>query len=67
MDDTLVVFSNEDKCDLFLDSLNSLHPSIHFSFEKESNLVIPFLDELVEKSPSKFTTSIYWKPTFTDQ
>ena len=25
MDDTFIVFSNEDECDLFLDSLNSLH------------------------------------------
>ena len=67
MDDTFVVFSNEDECDLFLDSLNSLHLSLRFTFEKESNLALPFLDVLVEKSPSKFITSIYWKPTFTDQ
>ena len=65
MDDTFVVFSNEDECDLFLDSLNSLHPSLRFTFEKESNLALPFLDVLVEKSPSKFITSIYRKPTFT--
>ena len=67
MDDTFVVFSNEDVCDLFLDSLNSLHPSLRFTFEKESNLALPFLDVLVEKSPSKFITSIYRKPTFTGQ
>ena len=67
MDDTFVVFSNEDKCDLFLDSLNSLHPSLHFYFEKESNLALSFLDVLVEKSHSKFITSIYRKPTFTGQ
>ena len=67
MDDTFVVFSNEDECDLFLDSLNSLHPSLRFTFEKESNLALPFLDVLVEKSPSKFITSIYRKPTFTGQ
>ena len=65
MDDTFVIFSNEDECDLFLDSLNSLHPSLRFTFEKESNLALPFLDVLVEKSPSKFITSIYQKPTFT--
>ena len=58
MDDTFVVFSNEDECDLFLDSLNSLQPSLRFTFEKESNLALPFLDVLVEKSPSKFITSI---------
>ena len=67
MDDTFVVFSYEDECDLFLDSLNSLHPSLRFTFEKESNLALPFLDVLVEKSPSKFITSIYQRPTFTGQ
>ena len=54
-----VVFSNENECDLFLDSLNS--------FDKESNLALPFLDVLVEKSLSKFITSIYRKPLFTGQ
>ena len=50
-----------------LNSRNSLHPSLRYTFEKESNLPLPFLDVLVEKSPSKFITSIYWKPTFTGQ
>ena len=67
MDDTFVVFSNEDECNLFSDSLNSLHPSLRFIFEKESNLILPFLDVLVKKSPSKFITFIYRKPTFTGQ
>ena len=67
MDDTLVVFSNENKCDLYLDSLNSLHPSIRFAFENESNLALQFLDVFAEKSPSKIITSIYRKPTFTSQ
>ena len=63
MDDTFVVFSNEDECD----SLNSPHPPFRFTFEKESNLSLPFLDVLAEKSPSKIITSIYRKPTFTNQ
>ena len=67
MDDTFLVFSNEDKCNLFLDSLNLLHPFLHFTFEKESNLALPFLDVLVEKSPFKFITFIYRKSTFTSQ
>ena len=67
MDNIFVVFSNEDKCDLFLDSLNSLQPSFRFTVEKESNLDLPFLDVLVKKSLSKFNTSIYRKPTFTGQ
>ena len=61
------VFSNEDECNLFLDSLNSLHPSLRFTFKKESNLALPFLDVLVEKSFSKFITSISREPTFTGQ
>ena len=67
IDDTFVVFSSKDECDLFFDSLNSLHPSLHFTFEKESNLALPFLDVLVEKSPSKFITFIYRKPTSAGQ
>ena len=67
MDDIFVVFSNEDESDLFLDSLNSLNPSLHFTFNQESNLALPFLDVLVEKSLSKLITFIYWKPTFTGQ
>ena len=67
MDVSFVVFSKEDECDLFLDRLNSLQPSLRFTFEKESNLALPFLDVLVEKTPFKFVTSIYRKPTFIDQ
>ena len=62
IDDTFLVFSNEDKCDFFLDSLNSFHSSLRFTFEKESKLAFPFLDVLVEKSPSKFITSINRNP-----
>ena len=34
MDYTFVVFRNEDECDRFLDSLNSLYTSLRFTFEK---------------------------------
>ena len=67
LDDTILVFSNKDKCYLFLDSLNLLNRSLRLTFEKESNLVLPFLDVLVEKSPSKFITCICQKPTFAGQ
>ena len=67
MNDTFVVFNNESQCDVFLDKLNSLHPSLHFIFEKESNCSLPFLDVLVEKLSSGFITSIYRKPTFSGQ
>ena len=67
MDDTFVVFNNKDECDLFLGSLNSLYPSLRFTFEKQFNLALPFLDVLIEISSSKFITSIYPKPTITGQ
>ena len=67
MYDIFVVFSNEDECNFFLDSLNSLDLYLRFTFEKEFNLALPFLDVLVEKSPSKLITSIYRKLTFTVQ
>ena len=67
VDDAFAIFSNEDDRDRFLGHLNSLHPSLRFTFEKESNNSIPFLDDLVEKSGFGFSTLIYRKPTFTSQ
>ena len=68
MDDTFLAFSNENECDHFLRiCLNLLHPSLRFTFEKESNLNLSFLDVLVEKSLYKFILSVYGKPTFTGQ
>ena len=38
-----------------------------FTFEKEAHGKLPFLKALVEKTKSKFFTSVYLKPTFTRQ
>ena len=67
VDDTFAVFNAEDKCNEFFSHLNSLHPSLRFTFEKECNRTLPFLDVLVEKNDHEFVTSIYRKPTFTGQ
>ena len=67
LDDTFVVFNNENQCKLFLERLNLLHTSLRFIFKKESHSSLPFLDVLVEKCSSKFVTSISCKPTFTGQ
>jgi len=50
MDDTFVVFDNEWEYDLFLEQLNSLHPSLQITFENECNQSLPFLDVMVEKA-----------------
>ena len=53
VDDTFAVFNNEDDCNAFLSHLNSLHPSLRFTHEKESNHALPFLDVLVERRDSE--------------
>ena len=67
IDDTFAVFNDEDECDEFFSHLNSLHPLLCFTFEKECNRTLPFLDVLVEKNDHEIVTSIYRKPTFTGQ
>ena len=49
VNDTFAVFNDEDECNEFFSHLNSLHPSLCFTFEKECNRALPFLDILVEK------------------
>jgi len=41
--------------------------STPFTHEKEFNHSLPFLDVLVERHDSEFSTSVYRKPTFTGQ
>ena len=65
--DTFAVFNDEDECNEFFHHLNSLHSSLRFTFEKECNRTLPFLDVLVEKNYHEFVTSIYREPTFTGQ
>ena len=67
VDDTFAVFNNDEDCNTFFTQLNSLHPSLRFTYEKKSNYSLPFLDVLVERHDSEFLTSVYRKPTFTGQ
>jgi len=67
VDDTFAVFNNEDDCNAFLSHLNCLHSSLRFTHEKESNHSLHFLDVLLERRDSEFSTSVYRKPTFTGQ
>ena len=67
VDDTFAMFEEEFNCNQFFKKLNSLHQSLTFTHEKEVNGKLPFLDVLVEKSNSKFLTSVYRKPLFSSQ
>ena len=61
------MFRNEEESDNFFKQLNCLHPSLKFTFEKEKNNCLPFLDVNVERTATGFETNVYRKPTFTGQ
>ena len=66
VDDTFSLFiGGRDKALQFLDCLNSLHPSLQFTMESESDGKLPFLDVLVMRNDGQLRTTIYRKPTFT--
>ena len=44
--------------------LSSKHKNIKFTYEKESNNLLPFLGILISKSEDGFETSIYYTSTF---
>ena len=64
VDDIFVLFREQGDHLTFLDSLNILHPSLSFTCECEINNKLAFLDVLVERESSSFTTTVYRKPTF---
>ena len=63
VDDTFCLFNCEKDAVLFLAQLNSMHPSLKFTVERESNHRLPFLDVFVHKTPTAFLTTVYMKPT----
>ena len=67
VDDTFATFPIKGECDEFFAVLNSLHPSLKFTIEKEEDGVLPFLDFKIEKNDGAFLTSLYRKPSFVDR
>ncbi|XP_046567311.1 uncharacterized protein LOC124275715 [Haliotis rubra] len=66
-DDTFVVLKPNDNPEHLLNHLNSQHPRMQFTMEEESDNKLPFLDVLVKKEDNKLSTTVYRKPTHTDQ
>ena len=64
VDDTFCLFKNEKDADSFHIQLNSMHSSLKFTVEKESDHQLTFLDVSVNKTSTVFLTSVYRKPTF---
>ena len=67
VDDTFTIL-DRGNVDRFLHHLNSQQPTIPFTMETEKESKIAFLDTSVSREPDgRLTTSVYRKPTHTDQ
>ena len=67
VDDTFTILDRENVDD-FLQHLNNQQPSIRFTMETEKDNKLAFLDTAVLREPDgRLTTSVYRKPTHTDQ
>ena len=56
VDDTFVLFRNESNVEEFQKYLNTKHPNIKFTVEKEQDNKLPFLDVEVTRVGNEFTT-----------
>lgn len=65
IDDIFAVIKKND-LKLVHEKLNSLFPSINFTYGEEINKELPFLDVLVKRVENKLAFEIYRKPTHTD-
>lgn len=59
------VFHNEQDGMSFFDYINSRHPNIKFTFEKENDGKLSFLDILVDSSSRDCVFSVFHKKTYT--
>ena len=67
VDDTFTILDRA-SVDSFLQHLNDQQPSIRFTMETENDNKLAFLDTAVSREPDgRLTTSVYRKPTHTDQ
>ena len=65
VDDVFSHFENKPASVEFCRRLNSLHPSLRFTWEEESEGKLPFLDVKVIRTDEGMVTTIFRKPTFT--
>ena len=64
VDDIFTLFRSPDHLEKFANYLNSKHKIIKFTYEKESNNSLPFLDILTSRPENSFKISVYHKLTF---
>jgi hypothetical protein len=72
IDDIIAILRKRPNCEgdpieNFRHCLNAVHPRVQFTFEKEKDGVIPFLDCNLKRLPNgRVVTSVYRKPTETN-
>ena len=59
VDDTFLIFKSASHIPLFLEYMNSRHNNIEFTSESEENGKLAFLDILIDRQETGFSTSIY--------
>ena len=64
MDDIFAVFQSESDADACCNYLNTRHENIKFTFEKEKDNKLPFLDILINNNGSDLQTSVFNKKTY---
>ena len=64
-DDIFVLFKRPEHVNHFVDSMNSNHKNINFSFETEKDQQMSFLNVNVFRENGKFVTNVYRKEIFT--
>ena len=64
LDDIFTLFKPNDLLKYFQDFLNSYHNNMSFSMETEKERKLSFLDVEIIHKQGKFTTIVYWEPTF---
>ena len=65
VDDSFLLFKDESHIAKFQEYLNSQHPNIKFTVERENNGSLPFLDVNVSRANNSFVTNVFRKKTFT--
>ena len=63
VDDIIYLITSEQDVDEFFKFLNSQHPNIKFTFQKQKDNKSAFLDVLISKTDQNFCTSVYRKIT----
>ena len=65
VDDIFCLFEKEEDFSGFFDFINSQHKNIKFTYEKEENGTLPFLDVLIKSTQTSFVTTTFYKNTYT--